>query len=83
MPREKITFTPQPKIHSRSQIFRYGRRIFCLPYRPKFSDFFDLCLYWVFEVRGWNLVGRKLVLGLFSLKSLGPLQEFLSRFHFF
>jgi hypothetical protein len=32
--------------------FRYGRRIFCLPYRPNFSDIFDLCLYWVSVVCG-------------------------------
>ena len=50
-PREKIPFTAQPKIHSHSQIFRYGRSIFCLPHRPNFSDIFDLCLHWVFVVR--------------------------------
>ena len=37
-PREKIAFTVRPKIQSQSQIFRYGRSIFCLPHRPKFSD---------------------------------------------
>ena len=51
-PREEIAFTARPKIHSHSQIFRYGRSIFCLPHRPKFSDFFDLCLHWVSIVRG-------------------------------
>ena len=50
-PREEIAFTERPKIHSHSQIFRYGRSIFCLPHRPKFSDFFDLCLHWVSVVR--------------------------------
>ena len=49
---EEIAFTAWPKIHSYSQIFRYGRSIFCLPHRPKFSDFFDLCLHWVSVVRG-------------------------------
>jgi hypothetical protein len=44
---EEIAFSTLPKIHSHSQIFRYGQSIFCLPYRPKFSDFFDLCLHWV------------------------------------
>ena len=48
---EEIDFTARPKIHSHSQIFRYGRSIFCLPHRPKFSDFFDLCLHWVSVVR--------------------------------
>ena len=38
---EEIAFTAQPKIKSQSQIFRYGRSIFCLPHRPKFSDFFE------------------------------------------
>ena len=42
-PREEIAFTARPKIHSHSQIFRYGRSIFCLPHRPDFSDIFDLC----------------------------------------
>ena len=46
-PRKEIAFTARPKIQSQSQIFRYGRSIFCLPRRPKFSDFFDLCLHWV------------------------------------
>ena len=52
-PREEIAFTEWPKIHSHSQIFRYGQSIFCLPYRPKFSDNFDLCLHWVSVVRVW------------------------------
>ena len=51
-PREKIAFTARPKIHSHSQIFRYGQSIFCLPHRPNFSDIFDLCLHWVSVVRG-------------------------------
>ena len=41
---EEIAFTSRPKINSHSQIFRYGRSIFCLPHQPKFSDFFELCL---------------------------------------
>jgi hypothetical protein len=50
-PREEIAFTARPKIQSQSQIFRYGRSIFCLPYRTNFSDIFDLCLHWVSVVR--------------------------------
>ena len=50
-PSEEIAFTARPKIHSQSQIFGYGWSIFCLPHRPKFSDFFDLCLHWVSVVR--------------------------------
>ena len=53
-PREEIAFTARPKIKSQSQIFRYGRSIFCLPHRPNFSDFFDLCLHWVSIVRDSN-----------------------------
>ena len=53
-PGEEIAFTLLPKIHSHSQIFRCGRNIFCLPYRPKFSDFFDFCLHWVSVVRAWG-----------------------------
>ena len=37
-PREEIAFTAWPKIQSQTQIFRYGRSIFCLPHRPNFSD---------------------------------------------
>ena len=46
-PREEIAFTARSKIQSQSQIFRYGRIIFCLPHPPNFSDVFDLCLHWV------------------------------------
>ena len=51
-PREEIALTALPRIQSQSQIFRYGRSIFCLPHRPNFSDIFDLCLHWVSVVRG-------------------------------
>ena len=54
MPSEEIAFTAWPKINSQSQIFMYGRSIFCLPHQPKF---FDLCLHWVLVVRG--LIIRK------------------------
>ena len=50
-PREEIAFTARPKIHSHSQIFRYGGSIFCLPHQPNLSDIFDLCLHWVSVVR--------------------------------
>ena len=50
-PGEEIAFTARPKIHSYSQIFRYGRSTFCLPHRHKFSYFFELCLHWVSVVR--------------------------------
>ena len=53
-PREEKAFTARPKIQSQSQIFRYGRSIFCLPHRPNFSDIFDLCLQWVSVVRGFK-----------------------------
>ena len=53
-PGEEIAFTSRPKINSHSQIFRYGRSIFCLPHRPKFSGFFDLCLHWVSVVRAFG-----------------------------
>ena len=44
---EEIALTAWPIIHSHSQIFRYGLKIFCLPHWPKFSGFFDISLYWV------------------------------------
>ena len=51
---EEIPFTARPKINSHFQLFWYSRSIFCLPNRPKFSDFFDLCLHWVSVVRVQN-----------------------------
>ena len=54
-PREEIAFTAQSKIHSQSQIFRYGQSIFCLPHQPNFSDIFDLCLHLVSVVRANNI----------------------------
>jgi hypothetical protein len=48
---EKITFTAQTKINSHSQISRYAQLIFCMPHRPKFKDFLNLCLHWVSVVR--------------------------------
>ena len=51
-PREEIAFTAQLKIHSHSQIVRYGQSIFCLPHPPNISDIFDLCLHWVSVVCG-------------------------------
>ena len=59
---EEIAFTAWPKINSHSQIFRYGQSIFCQSHRPKFSDFFDLCLHWVSVVRELN--GEKKKTGL-------------------
>ena len=50
-PREEIAFNARPKIYSHSQIFWYGRSIFCLPHWPNFSDNFDLCLHWESLVR--------------------------------
>ena len=53
--REEMAFTARPKIPSHSQIFRYGRSIFCLPHRPYFSDVVDLMLHWVSVVRGCDV----------------------------
>ena len=50
-PGEEIALTARPKIKTQSQIYRYGRSIFCLPHWPIFSDIFDLCLHWVSVVR--------------------------------
>ena len=44
---EEIAFTARPKIKSQFQILKYGQSIFCLPHRPKISDFFDVCLHWL------------------------------------
>ena len=68
-PREEIAFTARPKIHSHSQIFRYGGSIFCLPHRPIFSDILDLCLHWVSVVRDKYLpiMGRPCLLLKFWL----------------
>ena len=61
-PREEKAFTARPKLHSHSQIFRYGGSIFCLPHRPNFSDIFDLCLHWVSVVRDGGHAGHILLL---------------------
>ena len=54
LPSVEIVFPTRPKIKPQSQIFRYGRSISYLPHRPKFSDFFDLCLHWESVVRGFT-----------------------------
>ena len=71
-PGEEIAFTARPKINSHSQILRYGRNIFCLPHRPKFSDFFDLCLHWVSVVRDVSYHRRRTCEG-FLPNSLRPM----------
>jgi hypothetical protein len=58
MPGEEIAFTARPKINSHSQIIRYGQSKFCLSHMPKFSDFFNLCLHWVFVVRDFGQHAR-------------------------
>ena len=52
-----------PKIKSLSQI------TFCLPHRPKFLDFFDLCLNWV-SIYSWS-IGHILEHEFFCLGCLG------------
>ena len=58
-PREEIAFTTRPKIHSHSQIFRYGQSIFCLTHRLNFSDIFDSCLHWVSVVHALDSQNTK------------------------
>ena len=61
-PGKENAFIAGPKIHSHSQIFRYGRSIFFQPHWPKFSDFFNSCLHWVSVVRGTiNIYREKLM----------------------
>ena len=67
--REEIVFTVRPKIHSHSQIFRYGQSIFCLPHRPNFSDIFDVCPHWVSVVRG-----RYVIYKTFILEGMGKMK---------
>ena len=69
-PREEIAFTAPPKIQSQSQIFRFSVSIFCLPHRPKISDFFDLCLHWVSIVRDLSSLLRKVYVFWFSLNRI-------------
>ena len=56
---EEIVVSARPTTKSQSQIFRYGQSLFCLPQRPKISDFFDLCLHWVSVVRGIDHLSAK------------------------
>ena len=69
-PRQEIAFTAQPKIQSQSQIFRYGRSLFCLPHQPNFSDIFDLCLHWVSVVRVQEYRKRELLVLYRTFSSL-------------
>ena len=57
-PVKEIPFNEQLKINSHPQIFRYVQRIFCLPHWPKFSDFFDLRLQWVFVLHALHKRGK-------------------------
>ena len=83
-PSEEIAFTAQPKIYSHSQIFRYGRSIFCLPHRPKFSDFFELCLHWVSVVRVRSFLISFIFIIIFSLPFVwSETKIVLSRVSFF
>ena len=53
--------TSRPKIHSHSQIFRYGRSIFCLLHLPNFVEIFELFLHWVFVVRAFMFAKGQLI----------------------
>ena len=58
-----------PSLHDQksppvSKFLRYSQSIFSLSNRPKFSDFFDLCLHGLFIVRGketWGFWAKVLV----------------------
>ena len=69
-PGEEISSTARPKINSPFQNFRYSRSIFCMPHRPEFSDFFDLCLHWVSIVRATDW--RSFSLGAYSNSLVKP-----------
>ena len=78
-----MVFTAWLKINSHSQFFRYGQSIFYLPRRPKFLDFFDLCLNWV-SIYSWS-IGHILEHEFFCLGCLGwaGSKEKKSGFEFF
>ena len=59
-PGEEIAFTARPNIKSQSQIYSYGQSVFCPPYQPEFSGFFDLCLHWVSVVHVLTYIGEQL-----------------------
>ena len=77
-PREEIAFTARPKIQSQSQIFRYGRSIFCLPHRPNFSDIFDLCLHWVSVVRAYYYTVGLFLFLKYAFKCASPVDDNLA-----
>ena len=77
-PGEEIAFTARPKIKSQSQIYRYGRSIFCLPHRPKISGFFDLCLHWLSVVRDLDLTFST----LFFINKIGQESFFVKNIYF-
>ena len=67
----EIAFTARQKINSHSQIFRYGRSIFCLPHLPEISDFFDLCFHWMSVVRILDQINSDCSMYL-HVKDFGP-----------
>ena len=51
---KKRTLCAWGKIHSNSQIFGYGQKMFCLSHWPNFSDIFDLFLWQHVPIgQGW------------------------------
>ena len=57
---------PNPKFLGMAEAY------FCLPHRPNFSDFFDLCRHWVSVVRGFIYANIKCV-WLFICTCIGQL----------
>ena len=82
-PSEEILVTARPKIHSHSQIFRYGQSIFCLPHRPDCSDIFDLCLHWMSVARAFkqssSFFHQRSKMQIIPIKKLN-IQTFFSNF---
>ena len=87
-PGEEIALTAWLKIKSQSQVLRYGQSIFCLPHRPRISDFFcympslgvcSLCLQLHNLIILW-LYGR-VPLGHFTYYVLEILAYFIIRFY--
>ena len=64
-------FTPTPKFLGTAE----GK--FCLPHRPKFSDFFDFFLHWVSVVRGWKKMKATLLLPVLSGAHCGEKQKYI------
>ena len=71
--------------HSSHRIFWYCQSLFCLPLRPRYSDFSDVCLHWVSVVRasGQSYQGGKNFLHTFAIPSSSHHEKWCQKLGYF